>query len=204
VQQLEKLKNFFLGLEKTLIINRLNDNVDLFYNYLIKFYANKSQINIQLKESFEKSYDLFSKETFDLFYTNNPIKIDELIEIKNNKIIFMDYKSYKKFSQRVTSLNSYQFENDIDNFVKNELGIKNTNLMLFCKNNPALVFSETSKYLLNSNNYHKDSDLSEEEKKFVKTRRLINNIKKDKFVIKNLYHEIKNEAIYKKLSFLTY
>lgn len=204
MQQLEKLKNFFLGLEKTLIINRLNDNVDLFYNYLIKFYANKSQINIQLKESFEKSYDLFSKETFDLFYTNNPIKIDELIEIKNNKIIFMDYKSYKKFSQRVTSLNSYQFENDIDNFVKNELGIKNTNLMLFCKNNPALVFSETSKYLLNSNNYHKDSDLSEEEKKFVKTRRLINNIKKDKFVIKNLYHEIKNEAIYKKLSFLTY
>ena len=201
--QLDKLKNFFLNKEKTLIINRLNESVDLFYNYLIKFYARKNQINV-LNEDLEMSFDLFSTETISILNTNSSIKIDEFITEKSNKIIFVDYRNYKKFSKSVASLNSYQYEVDIDNFLEKELGLKNTNLNLFCKNNPALLFSETSKYKMNSNNYHRDSDLYEEEKQFIKTRKLINTIKKNKFILKDLYNEIKNEALYKKLSFLTY
>jgi len=201
--QLDKLKNFFLNKEKTLIINRLNESVDLFYNYLIKFYARKNQINV-LNEDLEMSFDLFSTETISILNTNSSIKIDEFITEKSNKIIFVDYRNYKKFSKSVASLNSYQYEVDIDNFLEKELGLNNTNLNLFCKNNPALLFSETSKYKMNSNNYLRDSDLYEEEKQFIKTRKLINTIKKNKFILKDLYNEIKNEALYKKLSFLTY
>ena len=201
--QLDKLKNFFLDKEKTLIINRLNESVDLFYNYLIKFYARKNQINV-LNEDLEMSFDLFSTETISILNTNSSIKIDEFITEKSNKIIFVDYRNYKKFSKSVASLNSYQYEVDIDNFLEKELGLNNTNLNLFCKNNPALLFSETSKYKMNSNNYLRDSDLYEEEKQFIKTRKLINTIKKNKFILKDLYNEIKNEALYKKLSFLTY
>ena len=77
-------------------------------------------------------------------------------------------------------------------------------MIYFCKNNPVLLFSEISKYLINNNQYSNDQSLIEEKNHILDIRKSIFENKKNNFNIKNLYQNIKKEAEYKKLSFLTY
>ena len=44
-------------------------------------------------------------------------------------------------------------------FIKDELKINNDELLYYCKNNPVLLFSEISKYLINNNQYSNDQSL---------------------------------------------
>ena len=83
------------------------------------------------------------------------------------------------------------------------LKINNDELLYFCKNNPALLISETSKYLINNNQYAKDQTLLEEKNHILNIRKSIFENKRN-FNIKELYLNIKKEVNYKKLSFLTY
>ena len=74
----------------------------------------------------------------------------------------------------------------------------------YCKNNPVLLFSEISKYLINNNQYSSDQAIIEEKNHILNIRKSIFEIKKNNLNIKNLYLNIKKEAEYKKLSFLIY
>ena len=89
-------------------------------------------------------------------------------------------------------------------FIKNELNINNNELFDYCKHNPALLFSETSKYLINSDHYSSDRSLIEDKNHILEIRKTIFENKRNSVDIKNLYQNIKKEAEYKKLSFLTY
>ena len=71
--------------------------------------------------------------------------------------------------------------------LKNELKINNDELLYYCKNNPALLFSEISKYLINNNHYIPDQALIEEKNHILDIRKSIFEIKKNNFNIKNLY-----------------
>ena len=65
-----------------------------------------------------------------------------------------------------------------------------------------MIYSETQKYLI-SKKYK--SDYNEKDKDFIlNIRRNIFQIKKESFNPKKIYDELKNEARYKKLNFLTY
>ena len=59
----------------------------------------------------------------------------------------------------LNSINGYKFELDIKFFINDELKINNDELLHYCKNNPILLFSETSKYLINKNQYSSDQNL---------------------------------------------
>ena len=102
------------------------------------------------------------------------------------------------------SINGYQFEHDIVFFIRDELKIKNDELLYYCKNNPVLLFSEVSKYLNNNNQYSSDQTLVDEKNHILEIRKSIFENKKNNFNIKKLYLNVKKEAEYKKLSFLTY
>ena len=60
------------------------------------------------------------------------------------------------------------------------------------------------KYLINKNQYSSDQTLVNEKNHILDIRKSIFENKKNNFNIKNLYLNIKKEAEYKKLSFLTY
>jgi len=77
-------------------------------------------------------------------------------------------------------------------------------LLDYCKNNAALLFSETSKYLTNSNHYSRDLSLIEEKNHILDIRKSIFENKRNNFNIKSLYQSIKKEAQYKKFNFLTF
>ena len=202
----DKLNFFFQSKEKELLINQVNEIISSFYIGIIKHIAIKNDVDISLSgdESKENIGDLFGRSNIDIYNLSNTKKIDILLNSKNKKIILTDYKNYKKFNRDILSINGYDFEKDIATFIKDELNINNMELINFCKNYPVLLFSETSKYLINSDGYINDQLFFNEKNHILELRKSIFSLKKDGTKIKTLFSKIKSEAIYKKLNFLIY
>ena len=203
--QILSIKKFINSNEKNILVNEVNDEIAIFYLGIIQHFANQQGIKIITNaDVIMAEDDLFGTKTIQTFSITNAKKIDTILEAHSKKIVFTDYKNYKRLSSKYNSINGYQFENDISIFIRNELKIDNEELINYCKNNAALLFSETSKYLINCNQYLSDHTLIEDKSHVLNIRKSIFEIKRNNFNIINLYQKIKKEAEYKKLSFLTF
>lgn len=205
--QIDKIINFIESENNNLIITNFNESVITFYKSLVIYFAKQKNVNVS--NSFE---NISLQQTADLFMPNNEIKIysstnarllDKFFYDINKKIIITDYRNFKRYKDKVDSINAYQFEQDIKYFILKILKIKSESLMSFCAQNPALTFSEVSKYLINPN-YTVDTIISDQINHVVDIRKNIFSLKNKTFEIKNLYHSIKKEAYYKKFNFLIY
>ena len=204
--QLLLIEEFFLSKEETILINQVNEELGVFYLSLIKYYSDKIGAKIVIDDSNESmgiEDDLFGLKEIKILNITNTKKLSEILNTNNKKIIFTDYKNFKKLNSKYHCINGYKFELDIAFFIKNELKIDNDELMYFCKNNPALIISETSKFLIN-NQYNREQSLIEEKNHILNIRKSIFKIKSSNLNIKKLYLNIKSEAEYKKFNFLTY
>ena len=207
INQILLIEKFLTSNEENLIINQVNEEFGLFYLTVVKYFADKRTINLIVdnnEESIGIEDDLFGQKKIKIFNLTNSKKLAVTLNLNNKKIIFTDYKNYKKLVSNYNCINGYKFEFDIKSFIKDELKIDNDELLQYCKNNPALIFSETSKYLINNNKYSKDQSLAEEKNHILNIRKSIFEIKRNNLNIKNLYINLKKEADYKKFNFLTY
>lgn len=201
LNQIDIIKNFMGSKSKVILISNLNEKVDLFYSSLLNFYASKK--NIKICYDNYQSTDLFELEKINVFTESHNKNIEKLINDEDKKIIITNYKNLKKYNEHL-SINSYRYEFDIDNLITDEFSIKNDELRIFCKNNPSLVFSEVSKYLINNKNYKNDMNINVDNNHIMHIRKSIYNLKRGNNNIKSLYYLIKNEVIYKKFNFLVY
>ena len=205
--QILLIKKFLISNEGTLLINQVNDEFGIFYLSIIKYYADKQGTKINVDDNngtIGAEDDLFGQKEIKIYSITNTKKLAATLDSLKKKIIFTDYKNYKKMNANFNSINGYQFEHDIVFFIRDELKINNDELLYYCKNNPVLLFSEISKYLINNNQYSSDQTLMNEKNHILDIRKSIFENKKNNFNIRNLYLNIKKEAEYKKLSFLTY
>ena len=203
--QIYLLKKFIKSNEDTIVINQVNENITILYLYFIRYFADKQGVKINTNINTETKViedDLFGVKQIQIFNITSQSKLIKAIDIKNKKIIFTDYKNYKRIDSRITKISSYKYENDISFFIKEELKIDNDELIYFCMNNPVLLYSETAKYLINKSQYSKDHSLIEEKNHILDIRKKIFEIKRNNSGIKSLYQNIKKEAKYKKLNFL--
>ena len=201
---IEKLKKYLKSGNNNLVINQINEEVNETYIRIIDYFARKHHIKISFEELNDNNNDLFGEVSLQIFYCTNAKKLNELLSSSKKKIILTDYKNFKKTNVECDKINTYQFEQDISFFVREEFLVNNIELLNFCKNNPAFLFSELTKYSINEKNYISDAQLSAEINHIANIRKIIFNLKKENLNIKSLYLNIKNEAIYKKLNFLTY
>ena len=205
--QISILKDFIESNEDNILINQVNDEIGIFYLEILKHYAKNQGIKIS-NNTFAvdalSEEDLFGTKTIQTYNITNAKKIDTILDARSKKILFTDYKNYKRLTSKFNSINGYQFEKDVIFFIKNELNINNEELLDYCKNNPALLFSETSKFLINSNQYSSDRSIIEDKNHILDIRKSIFENKRNNINIQILYQNIKKEAEYKKLSFLTY
>ncbi len=205
--QINILKKFIKSEENTIIINQINENITNLYLYFIRFFADQQEIKIDVnfnKETKAIEDDLFGIKQIQILSITNESKLKTTLNTRDKKVVFTDYKNFKKINTKFTKINSYQYEKDIELFIREELNIYNDVLMYFCKNNPVLLFSETTKYLINNRQYSNDQSLIEEKNHVLNIRKKIYEIKRKNSEIKSLYQKIKKEAEYKKLNFLTY
>ena len=205
--QISLIKDFIGSNDESMLINQVNDEIAIFYLGVLKYYANNKGIKISNNTLFEdvlNEQDLFGTKTIQTFNITNAKKIDVTLNAQSKKVVFTDYKNYKRLSSKLNSINGYQFEKDVVFFIKDELNINNDELLDYCKHNPALLFSETSKYLINSSQYSSDLSLIEDKNHILDIRKLIFENKRNNINIQILYQNIKKEVEYKKLSFLIY
>ena len=207
INQIKLIKKFITSDEKTIVVNQVNDNLEAFYLAIFKYFADQKNIKIKsniLNDSVFIEDDLFGVKTIEIYNITNSKKITSILNSNKKKIIFVDYKNYKKIDIKNYKINSYLFENDIDFFISDELKINNKELLYYCKNNPSLILSETTKYLINNNRYTHDDILIDQRNHILEIRKAIFENKRSNLNIKNLYLNIKKESRYKKFSFLTY
>ena len=204
--QISLIQEFISSNQDNLLINQVNDEITMFYQGVIKHFANYQNIKVidTNTDAIVAEDDLFGTRTIQVFSISNAKKLDSILDVHTKKIVFTDYKNYKRLNSKFDCINGYQFENDINFFIKNELNINNDELINYCQNNAALLFSETSKYLINNAQYTHDRSIIEDKNHVLDIRKSIFEIKRNNFNIKNLYQNIKKEAEYKKLSFLTF
>ena len=205
--QISLIKEFINSPDKNILINQVNDDIAMFYLTVIEYYSKRNETKVNITASTEDIVagdDLFGTKLIQILTITNSKKLDVVLKDSNKKIVFTDYKNYKKLNLKLQSINGYQFENDLIFFIKNVLSINNDDLIHYCKNNTALLFSETSKYLVNSNHYSSDRSLADDKNHILDIRKSIFENKRKNFDVKDLYQNIKKEAAYKKLSFLTY
>ena len=202
--QIEKINLFLKSDEKNLLINKINEHIYLFYRDVFKYYANQLNFEISSEDSLKANDDLFDIKTLKVFSESSLKKIELLLTSNEKKIIFIDYKNYKKLNSKYSSINAYQYGSDMSYLLNNEFKIKNKDLLDNCKNSPAYFFSEISKFKINMVAYDKMTKDIEYADHILNIRKKIFELKKDKKDIINLFNSVKDEVKYKKFNFLVY
>ena len=206
INNISLIKSFLTSAENHLIINQVNEDIGLFYIYVIEFLALNQKLSVHVSEeqNHKNSSDLFGEIKIPIIKTTSTNKIKDILSSNQKNIVITDYKNYKKFTGQVTLINGYDHARDIKFFIKENLLIENNHLLDYCIEAPIFIYSETSKFLVNKNGYHLDQSVQKENNFILELRKAIFDIKRKNTNLKNLYDKIKEEFQYKKFNFLTY
>ena len=207
MNNISRIKDFIINEnESKMIINQVSDNIGLFYTNVITNFCEAGKIRVVKNSSIEitDSQDFFFNREIRLFFSNNKNLITRMLETNDRIIVVSDYKTFKEFTNRTLSVNGYEYQNDIKNYIRNERKVDDLNLIEFCITNPHLAFSEISKYLINSYGYVRDTGISEKNDFILDLRKELFYLKRNNRNIKSIYENLKKEIKYKKFNFLTY
>lgn len=201
------IKKFIADETKScLLINQVSEEIGFFYINFVKNESDIKNIKLNYKSNYteEEVIDLFKVHEIDLYFSNNRKDINTLINSNNKCIIFTDYKNFKIFSSSILTVNGYEYQKDINYYIKEELKIDNSELVDFSKENPYLAFSEISKYLVNSKGYVKENKIKESHNFILEIRKELFNLKRNQKSSIDIYSNLKQEVKYKKFNFLIY
>ena len=196
-----------LDSSNSLLINQASDEISIFYKEIIRNFSSHNNVSLKLGEetiSEASNNDLFRKKLIYINETKSLKLIEKFLSSSHKSIIFTDYKNFKKFKNKTTTVNAYNYESDMKYFLLNILKIKDIKLLEYCLSTPQLLYSEISKYEVNKNDYSKDTAIKEGLSFILKIRKKIFEIKKGNNDLKRIFFYHKEEAKYKKFSFLTY
>ena len=208
LNNIEIIKKFFSSNKnKTLLINKVSEDIGCFYELLLEEISSVYQIKIdKLSDSVysSASNDLFQERKVLLANLTNSKQIDELSKNEHQKIIITDYKNFKKYQNRFLVINGYQYDKDIIYFLKNIYNISDESLINYCLSLPYFTVSEATKYKVNKSGYITDAKSKGLDNFILEIRKDIFKLKKSQIDIKKLFSKIKSEVVYKKFNFLIY
>ena len=191
---------------KTLLINQVNDEIGSFYLLIIRNFAESSNTKLDFNQKMVEGSNplsLFGDEKLNIFASTSKTSLDRIMGNNNKKIIFTDYKAFKKYQKLMECINGYNYISDIKYYLEKILNIKESELINYCQSTPSLTYSETSKFLINKENYSKETGIFETTNFIVKIRKAIFDSKSSGDIRKSFLN-LKEEVKYKKFSFLTY
>jgi hypothetical protein len=200
-----QISKFFKNPTGNILIIEINEDISQFYLDLFRYYAheNKIEISIIKGELKNENVDLFSTKKINIQYLINKNKIDAASNETSN-IIFTDYRNYKLFNQKFIAINSYDYLKDISNLILTKFQIQDDDFIAYCNDQPAMTFSELSKYSINKDNYLQNSQNNQNDNPISFFRKKFYNEKKNNSDIQQLYKILKDEVLVKRFNFLTY
>lgn len=203
---IETIKKFIESNNQNLLINQLNEEIGCFYETVIRELSKENNVSVinYVGVNANNNEDLFSNKKLYLITSTNSRQIEEITSGNSQNIILTDYKNYKKFSKNLVSVNGYDFEKDLRYFLNHYFKISDETIINYCISSPFFVFSEVSKYSLNSKNYNADTRVKEVNNFILSLRKDIFKLKANSIDIKKLFQKLKLEVNYKKFNFLTY
>ena len=205
---IEIIKDFLSRCQnETLLINSVTEETACFYEGLIKNLAILAKVKLFFNESstvINTSNELFDTKNIYIYFTTNGKQIEETSKLLFPKIIFTDYKNYKKYIKKYIVINGYESEKDISYYIKNFFNINNQDLIDYCISQPHLAFSELSKYTVNSEKYEIDTAIRNEDNFIAEIRKDIFKLKRSQSNLKKIFFKLKDEVKYKKFNFLAY
>ena len=208
LNNIEIIKKFFSSnKDKTLLINKVSEDIGCFYELLLEEISSVYQIKInKLSDSVysSTSNDLFQERRVLLANLMNSKQIDELSKNEHQKIIITDYKNFKKYQNKFLAINGYQYDKDIIYFLKKINNISDESLINYCLSLPYFTLSEATKYKVNKSGYITDAKSKGLDNFILEIRKDIFKLKKSQIDIKKLFSKIKSEVVYKKFNFLIY
>ena len=206
MNNLEIIKDFIENeSKKKLIVNQVSDEIGLFYLHVLENYAQKKNIKLIFQDKFvkEEPNDLFVDKIINVCFSSNK-KIVEVFFNSNSKcLIVTDYKNYKVYSKSSYSVNGYNYQKDIEYYLKKIMKINNSAMIDLCLSSPYLIYSELSKYLINQTDDFKKNKIKENNNFIFDIRKDIHELKRSQGEVKKIYNKIKEEVKYKKFNFLT-
>ena len=130
---IEKI-NFFLGQkeDKTLIVNQVSEEIGSFYLLVIRYFSKLNNTKLDFNQKVDEGNDpisLFGDEKLDIFSLTSKAGLDKIIGNKNKKIIFTDYKTFKKYQKLIECINGYNYISDIKYYLEKILNIKESELI---------------------------------------------------------------------------
>ena len=131
INNISLIKSFLSSAENHLIINQVNEDIGLFYIYVIQFLALNQKLSVHVSEeqNHKNSSDLFGEIKIPIIKTTSTNKIKDILSSNQKNIVITDYKNYKKFTGQVTLINGYDHARDIKFFIKENLQIENGHLL---------------------------------------------------------------------------
>ncbi len=207
MNNIDFIENFLISRKDNhLIINKVSEEICIFYKYIIFELCEKKRINVLQSDGEEliETKDLFKEHELKLCVSSNTKTIEKVLSKKVKHILITDYRTYKKYSKKISAVNGYNYDKDIKHYIQNKLSINNLSLLEFCISAPELAFSEISKFLVNSNGYVRETKIKEKNNSILELRKELYNLKREGGDLKSLYKNLKNEAKYKKFNFLTF
>ncbi len=117
--QISLLRKFVKSNENTILINQINEDITILYLYFISYFADEQGVKINTETKMIEE-DLFGEKRIQIFSITSQKKLNEALDMREKKIVFTDYKNYKKVDSKITKINSYQYEKDISFFIKEE------------------------------------------------------------------------------------
>ena len=198
--------NFLKSNEKNLLINQVSDEIGCFYDLVIRELSIGIGVKLvnEISEGNNDANDLFDddKKIFIMKISNNK-QIEEITKKNYQKIIFTDYKNYKKYIKKYIVINGYDFEKDVKSYIYEYCKVNNEDLLNYIISQPYFTQSEINKYRVNKSGYLIDNGIKDNNF-ILDIRKDIFVLKKNRYDIKKLFDFIKKEARHKKLNFLTY
>ena len=197
MSNIDIIKSFVESSEGSkLLVNQVSDEIGLFYSNLIENYARDKNIKLSRKDTFIESAgtDLFAEKTINICISNNKNIIEKFINSNTKTIIFTDYKCYKIYSNKFNSINGYNYQKDIENYLKS-ISVDNFEMINYCLSLPYLTFSELSKFLINKTGYVNENQSKEDTNSILELRKEIFNLKKN-------YKDLKKSTFVSKKKFL--
>ena len=125
--QIYLLKKFIKSNEDTIVINLIDENITILYLYFIRYFADKQGVKINTNINTETKLiedDLFGLKQIQIFNVTSQSKLIKAMDMKDKKIVFTDYKNYKRIDSKITKISSYQYENVEEEYMSENLNIK--------------------------------------------------------------------------------